>query len=91
MIALREEHPLIRCWSEGDAYHMDVRELLEQGGEPYVHIMDCVNQIGPGEALVVHALFEPKPLVAQIGRMGLQATSERVDEDHWALRITAAE
>ena len=87
MIEPREAHPLVHTWSEGPAFHLDVRELLESGGEPYVYIMDCVNQIGPGETLVVHALFEPKPLIAQVTRMGFRTRCERVDADHWALTI----
>lgn len=88
MIQLSEAHPLVRTWSEGSTFHIDVRELLENGGEPYVQIMECVNQIGPGDVLVVHALFEPKPLVAQLTRMGFSTRSDRVDADHWALTIS---
>lgn len=87
MIELRDGHPMVRFWSEGATYHIDVRDLLENGGEPYVYIMDCVNQIGPGDTLVVHALFEPKPLIAQMTRMGLTAESTRVDAEHWTLSI----
>jgi Uncharacterized conserved protein (DUF2249) len=90
MIELRDPHPLVRTWSEGATFHIDVRELLEQGGEPYVYIMDCVNQIGPQERLVVHALFEPRPLIAQMARMGFAARSERIDAEHWALHISPA-
>ena len=88
MIELREGHPLISLRSEGTTFHLDVRPLLENGGEPYVYIMDCVNQIGAQEQLVVHALFEPKPLVAQMVRMGLRAECARVDADHWTLTIS---
>jgi N-dimethylarginine dimethylaminohydrolase len=89
MIELHDGHPLLRFWSEGATYHLDVRALLEQGGEPYLHIMDCVNQVQPGETLVVHALFEPRPLIAQVARMGLHARSERLDAEHWTLIIAA--
>ena len=90
MIEPREAHPLVHTWSEGATFHVDVRALLEAGGEPYVYIMDCVNQIGAGETLVVHALFEPKPLEMQMTRMGFRIRSERVDADHWALTIAPA-
>ena len=89
MIELREGHPMISHWSEGTAFHLDVRELLENGGEPYLYIMDCVNQLSGQEQLVVHALFEPKPLITQIVRMGLLAEAARVDEEHWTLTVSA--
>lgn len=91
MIDPRDTHPLVRFWSEGTTYHIDVRELLENGGEPYLYIMDCVNQLAAGDTLVVHALFEPKPLIAQMARMGLSAESGRVDAEHWTLAIRAVE
>ncbi|HKI97897.1 MAG TPA: DUF2249 domain-containing protein [bacterium] len=90
MIELRDAHPLLRTWSEDGVFHLDVRPLLEHGGEPYVYIMDCVNQLDIGEAIVVHALFEPRPLMAQMARMGFDTRSERIDEEHWALHISAA-
>ena len=91
MIELNDVPAHVRTWSEGGTFHLDVRELLEQGGEPYVAIMECVHQIGPGDALVVHALFEPKPLIVQMQRMGLAARSERMDAEHWTLTITQAD
>ena len=51
--------------------------------------MDCVNQIGPQERLVVHALFEPRPLIAQLTHMGFVTRSERVDAEHWTLHVAA--
>ena len=88
MIQLREAHPLVRTWSEGSAFHLDVRQLLEHGEEPYVAIMECVHQIAPGDTLVVHALFEPKPLMVQMTRMGFASRSERIAAEHWTLTIT---
>ena len=91
MIELRDAHPLVRFWSEGATFHVDVRELLEHGGEPYMYIMDCINQIAAEDTLVVHALFEPKPLVAQLSRMGFFTTVERHDAEHWTLTIRPVE
>ena len=88
MIELSDAPPLVRTWSEGSTFHLDVRELLEQGGEPYVAIMDCVHQVAQGDELVVHALFEPRPLIAQVTRMGLACRSDRIDAEHWTLTIS---
>lgn len=87
MIESRDPHPLVRTWSEGDTFHLDVRAFLEQGGEPYTLIMDCVSQIGPQDKLVVHALFEPGPLIAHLTGMGLVTHCERVEPEHWALHV----
>ncbi len=88
MIELRDAHPLVRTWNEGSTFHLDVRELLEQGGEPYGAIMECVHQIAAGDTLVVHALFEPRPLIVQMTRMGLTSRSDRIDAEHWTLTVS---
>lgn len=90
MIALKTNYPWVETWQDETAFHLDVREMLEQGGEPYAAIMECVHQIANGDALVVHALFEPKPLVAMMRRMGLQPRTEKVEPDHWTLTVTRA-
>jgi hypothetical protein len=88
MIVLHEEQEQVGFWQEGPVYHLDVRALLEEGGEPFACIMDCVQQIGAGDTLVVHALFEPKPLVTHVGRMGLEARCERLEAEHWTVTIS---
>jgi hypothetical protein len=88
MIGLKDDNPLIKFWSEGTTYHLDVREFLENGGEPYAFIMECVQQVSPGDTLVVHALFEPKPLLGVVRKMGLTAEASRADVEHWHVEIT---
>jgi Uncharacterized conserved protein (DUF2249) len=87
MIELRDAHPLVKFWAEGQTYHVDVRELLEQGGEPYLYIMECVNQIAADDTLIIHALFEPKPLVSQLSRMEFLTQVKREDAEHWTLTV----
>ena len=70
-----------------DRYHLDVRELILEGGSPYEIIMDCVAQITDTASLVVHAIFEPKPLIRQLRRMGLAVGIEQVGADHWAVTV----
>ena len=81
-------HPLLKTWEDAGTTHLDVRPLLEVGGEPYAYIMDFVQAIQSGHPLVVHALFEPKPLIRQIARMGLTTRCWREAEDHWQLEIS---
>ena len=88
MIVLDHIDPFVKFWQEARTYHLDVRELLDSGGEPYEIIMSCVLQIDAGDLLVLHAPFEPKPLMRQVRGMGLRARSARVDVDHWTLDIS---
>lgn len=68
-------------------YHLDVREMLMTGGEPYAAIMACVRQLAPGEILYLHAIFEPVPLIRKLGRQGFALRSEHCGIDHWVLEI----
>jgi len=68
-------------------HHLDVRALLEAGGDPYHIIMGCVRQLTRGERLVIHALFEPQPLMAQLRRMGYTFAAEHIGVDHWGLTV----
>jgi uncharacterized protein (DUF2249 family) len=79
--------PLVRFWMEEGKYHLDVRSILASGGKPYDHIMSCVDQIRDGDTLVVHALFEPKPLVTQLAARGLRCVTRLEAEDHWTVTI----
>lgn len=70
-----------------ETYHLDVRDLLLDGGSPYEIIMDCAAQIDDTNSLIVHAVFEPKPLVRQLQRMGLAVTVAQVEPDHWTITV----
>jgi uncharacterized protein (DUF2249 family) len=69
--------------------HLDVRELLQEGGEPYAIIMECVQMISTGQRLVVHAIMQPRPLMNQLGRMGYSMEVRHVGTDHWELEVSA--
>ncbi|MBI2570441.1 MAG: DUF2249 domain-containing protein [Candidatus Schekmanbacteria bacterium] len=86
-ISLERDYPLIELRQEGSVYHLDVRALIEQGGEPYPCIMSCVGQLDAQTELVVHAPFKPAPLVRQLERMGLESSAAHVGPDHWTLTI----
>ena len=90
MIVWENEHPLIHFREENQTYHLDVRPLLEEGGEPYPFIVACVHQIQAEDTLIIHSLFEPKPLLKVILDMGYQVLAERVGEDHWHTTVAAA-
>lgn len=86
-IQVNQEDPRLLHWQEGEVTHLDVRPFLEEGDDPYALIMHCVNQVAPGNRLVIHALFEPKPMKMQVTRMGLASVTNREGEDHWTLSI----
>jgi hypothetical protein len=86
-IQLQNEHPLVRFWIEEGKYQLDIRGILATGGKPYDQIMSCIDQIREGDILVVHALFEPIPLVSQLATRGLRCDTRLVCEDHWTVTI----
>lgn len=77
-------------WNDENAkgvYHLDVRQLLEMGGEPYSIIMSSLQKLMPGECLVLHAPFEPKPLMFQLERMNYSYELKKEGLDHCTLTI----
>ncbi len=64
---------------------LDVRPELEQGGEPFVRIMEAASAIKPGEMLVIIAPFEPVPLYAVLHARGFAHEREKVAADEWVV------
>lgn len=67
---------------------LDVRPELEQGGEPFVRIMEAAVGIEPGGTLVVIAPFEPVPLYAVLGERGFSHQTELVAAGEWVVQFT---
>ncbi|MDM7324851.1 MAG: DUF2249 domain-containing protein [Thermus sp.] len=63
--------------------HLDVRPILEGGGEPFQAIMAAAKEVKPGERLVLEVLFEPIPLYRALGKQGFSAWCERLGERHY--------
>jgi uncharacterized protein (DUF2249 family) len=63
--------------------HLDVREDIERGGEPFQKIVAAVGELGPDEALVLHAPFEPLPLYKVLGARGFAHRAERRAPGDW--------
>ncbi|AFV76083.1 DUF2249 domain-containing protein [Thermus oshimai] len=64
-------------------FHLDVRPILEAGGEPFQAIMAAAKEVKPGERLVLEVLFEPIPLYKVLAKQGFLAWCERVGERHY--------
>lgn len=83
----------VHFWvDEADATraHLDVREMLEQGGEPYAIIMECVQKLALRQRLVIHAIMEPRPLLLTLTRMGYVAEARHTGTDHWEVEVSSA-
>lgn len=66
---------------------LDVRPTLEAGGEPFNEIMDAVNSLGPTDIFVLHATFNPLPLLRVMERKGYNNESTQVEKGHWIVRF----
>jgi uncharacterized protein (DUF2249 family) len=63
---------------------LDVREDIRAGREPFGRIMAAVRALGPDQALVLRAPFEPVPLYRVLGRQGFSHRAEcRAPDDWW--------
>jgi uncharacterized protein (DUF2249 family) len=62
---------------------VDVRHDIRRGEEPFARIMTAVKAVGPAEALVIRAPFEPVPLYDVLGRRGLAHWTEQRAPDDW--------
>ena len=67
---------------------LDVRPELEQGGEPFVSIIEAASAIMPGGTLVIIAPFEPVPLYDVLGARGFSHETEKVAADEWIVQFT---
>jgi uncharacterized protein (DUF2249 family) len=67
---------------------LDVRSDLEQGGEPFVRIMEAVSAIQPGGTLVIIAPFEPVPLYDVLEERAFTHETEKVADGEWVVRFS---
>lgn len=63
-------------------FHLDVRPILEAGGEPFQAIMGAASEVLPGQRLVLEAPFEPLPLYRVMSKKGFEAWCEQIGEDY---------
>ena len=70
---------------ESRRVHVDVREDIRRGEEPFARIMAAVKDLGGDAALVLHTPFEPVPLYDVLGKRGLAHWTERRGTDDWTV------
>ncbi len=74
-------------WKAEAGTILDVRPDLENGGEPFVRIMEAASTIQPSTTLVIIAPFEPVPLYDALGARGLAHETAMVAIDEWVVRF----
>ena len=57
---------------------VEVKSVLKQGLSLFGHMMDTVNQLKPGQSLIVKSTFNPRPLMSQMKRRGYVITQDKV-------------
>ncbi len=80
--------PQVEHWKAQANRLLDVRPELEQGGEPFVRIMEGAASVEPGGTLVIIAPFEPVPLYEVLGARGFSHVTEKVAADEWVVQFT---
>ncbi len=75
-------------WKTQASTLLDVRPELEQGGEPFVRIMEAATEVKSGGTLVIIAPFEPVPLYDVLGVRGFSHATEKVSANEWIVQFT---
>ncbi len=66
---------------------LDVRPILEAGGEPFPKIMAAARTVEPGARLVLEAPFEPLPLYRVLAKQGFTAWCEQLGAQHYRVHF----
>ena len=75
--------PILDQVPETARIHLDVREDLRAGREPFARIMETVDALRPDGVLVLRAPFEPLPLYHVLARRGFAHWTESGAADDW--------
>jgi uncharacterized protein (DUF2249 family) len=65
--------------------HLDVREVIQRGEEPFAQIMAAVDALAIDQALVLRVPFEPIPLYKVLGKRGFAHWTERRTPGDWCV------
>ena len=61
----------------------DVRELIQQGIEPFPAIIQRISKLRPGQGLLIVAPFLPSPLIERLGSQGFASKVEHGAGADW--------
>lgn len=77
--------PELQAIPEARRVPLDVRDDVRRGQEPFGRIMAAVKALGPDEALVLRAPFEPVPLYGVLAKRGFRHWTEQRAADDWSV------
>ena len=69
---------------------LDVRPLLQRSDPPFPHVLETVDNLDPGQDLVIIAPFQPFPLYIELGKRGYEYSASIHDDGDWDIRFTPA-
>ena len=61
-----------------DIIHLDVRPIIDSGGDPLTLILEKIKLVKPGQALKISNSFEPAPLIALLQKKGFESSTSIV-------------
>lgn len=67
---------------------LDVRPILEAGGEPFAEIMQAVGALAPGQGLRLIANFKPVPLFSVMAKKGFSHREQPLAGKDWEVVFT---
>lgn len=67
---------------------LDVRPILESGGEPFQAIMEAVQALEPGQGLRLFATFRPQPLFRVMANRGFDHAASEIEGGDWEVLFT---
>ncbi len=70
---------------EARQIHLDVREDIRRGQEPFARIMAAIKTLGADQVFVLRVPFEPAPLYDVLGKRGFAHWTERRADDDWSV------
>lgn len=71
--------------AEARQAHLDVRDDIRRGEEPFARIMAALKSLPADGVLVLRAPFEPVPLYDVLGQRGFSHWSDRRAPDDWSV------
>lgn len=82
---LNEAPEAVKSIPDESINKLDVRAILQAGGEPFSEIMTAIKNTDAKGALRLRATFEPKPLFKVLGAQGWSHWVEYGFDDDWVI------
>lgn len=67
---------------------LDVRPILARHEKPFAAISDAISELADGDALVLTAPFEPRPLYEVLGERGFRHESRQLGSNEFEVTFT---